>query len=171
MSNEYKDWIDEGLDVKPIVIKKNIQGDTRSAQGEVDFETFQKSNDMHIQDVNNIMQYLAEELVYAGVNHDRTKKRYEKQFYREFTDSRKNNWDFSESAWYKKHIEMERHHINSRVPKAVNLIDVLEMIADCTAAGLARSGNVRPIEIDKDVLYEAFKNTCQMVEDVCVLEE
>lgn len=170
MSNEYKDWLESDGE-STVVIKRNIQGDTRSAQGNVDFETFQKSNDMHIKDVSNIMNYLAEECIYSGSNHDFTKKKYEKQFYKEFTDSRKNNWDFSDSDWYKKHVSMERHHINSQVPEDVNLIDVLEMIADCTAAGLARSGSVRPIEIDKDVLYEAFLNTCELVKSVCVLKD
>ncbi|MBR0328198.1 MAG: hypothetical protein IIX05_01450 [Selenomonadaceae bacterium] len=33
------------------------------------------------------------------------------------------------------------------------MFDVLEMIADCTSAGLARSGEIREITIDKDVLY------------------
>lgn len=52
----------------------------------------------------------------------------------------------------------------------VNLINVLEMIADCTAAGFARSGKVRPITIDKDVLYKAFENTCKMVLGMCELK-
>ena len=38
-----------------IIIKKNPNGDTRTAKGEVTFEEFAHSNDMHISDVNNIM--------------------------------------------------------------------------------------------------------------------
>ena len=89
----------------------------------------------------------------------------------EFTYARNNNTDFRESEWYKMHIKTERHHINDYVQENVDLIDVLEMIADCTSAGLARSGDVREITIDKDVLYKAFQNTCKLVKDMCVLEK
>lgn len=57
----------------------------------------------------------------------------------------------------------ERHHIKDHCPDDVDLVDVLEMIADCTAAALARSGGLKyPLEIDKDVLYKAFENTCEL---------
>lgn len=154
-----------------IVIKKNPNGDTRTAQGEVDFDTFSKSNDMHIRDVSNIMNFFADMCEYSGQSHDYTKKEFEQKFYNEFTFARKNNTDFRDSEWYKIHIKTERHHINDFQHEDVDLIDVLEMIADCTSAGLARSGNIREIMIDKDVLYKAFKNTCLLVKDVCVLEE
>ena len=154
-----------------IIIKKNPNGDTRTAQGNVSFEVFAKANDMHISDVSNIMNMFADMCEYSGESHDFTKKSKEKQFYDEFTYARKNDTDFRESDWYKMHIKTERHHINDYVHEDVDLIDVLEMIADCTSAGLARSGNVREITIDKEVLYKAFQNTCKLVKDMCKLEE
>lgn len=96
---------------------------------------------------------------------------YEKQFYDEFMYSRNNKTDFREAEWYKNHIKEERHHINDFVHENVDLIDVLEMIADCTSAGLARSGEVREITIDKDVLYKAFQNTCKLTKEMCKLVE
>lgn len=152
-----------------IIIKKNPNGDTRTAEGKVTFEMFQKSNDMHINDVKNIMDFFADLCEYNGENHDFTKKKYEKQFYEEFVYSRMNKTDFRESEWYKNHIKEERHHINDFVHDDVDLFDVLEMIADCTSAGLARSGEVREITIDKDVLYKAFQNTCKLTKDMCKL--
>ena len=51
-------------------------------------------------------------------------------------------------------------------------MDVLERIADSTAAALARSGGLKyPLEIDKDILYKAFENTCKMVLDACELKD
>ena len=44
-------------------------------------------------------------------------------------------------------------------------------IADCTSAGLARSGSVREITIDKDVLYKAFQNTCELIKEMCELKD
>lgn len=154
-----------------IIIKKNPNGDTRTAKGEVSFEEFAHANDMHINDVKNIMDFYADLCKYNGENHDFTKKKYEKQFYDEFVYSRMNNVKFTESEWYKNHIKEEHHHINSFVHNDVDLFDVLEMIADCTSASLARSGNVREITIDKDVLYKAFQNTCKLTKNMCKLVE
>ena len=154
-----------------IIIKKNPNGDTRTAKSEVSFEEFAHANDMHINDVKNIMDFYADLCKYNGENHDFTKKKYEKQFYDEFVYSRMNNVKFTESEWYKNHIKEERHHINSFVHNDVDLFDVLEMIADCTSASLARSGNVREITIDKDVLYKAFQNTCKLTKNMCKLVE
>ena len=134
-----------------IIIKKNPNGDTRTAKGEVSFEEFAHANDMHINDVKNIMDFYADLCEYNGENHDFTKKKYEEQFYDEFTYSRINKTDF--------------------VHDDVDLFDVLEMIADCTSASLARSGNVREITIDKDVLYKAFQNTCKLTKNMCKLVE
>lgn len=134
-----------------IIIKKNPNGDTRTAKGEVSFEEFAHANDMHINDVKNIMDFYADLCKYNGENHDFTKKKYEEQFYDEFTYSRINKTDF--------------------VHDDVDLFDVLEMIADCTSASLARSGNVREITIDKDVLYKAFQNTCKLTKNMCKLVE
>lgn len=62
------------------------------------------------------------------------------------------------------HLETERHHLFSRVPEDVNLIDVLEMIADCVCAGISRgNGEVRRIELDSKVLQMAVDNTVEML--------
>ena len=155
-----------------VKIKKSPNGDTRTAVGKVSFEEFQKANDMHIKDVSNIMNSLAKMIQDTGKTHDWTKKEREKQFYEEFTDARENGKSFTKSDWYQNHIVDERHHIKDHVPDDVDLVDVLEMIADCTAAALARSGGLKyPLDIDKDVLYKAFENTCKMVLDACELKD
>lgn len=154
-----------------IIIKKSPNADSRTAQGNVSFSEFAKSTDMHISDVRNIMWKLADYMKDIGAIHDWTKKEYEEEFYKEFTSARKEGTKFTESSWYQNHIKEERHHINSYVHEDVDLLDVFEMIADCTSAGLARSGDVREITIDKDVLYKAFQNTCELVKNMCVLEE
>lgn len=109
-----------------IIIKKNPNGDTRTAVGEVIFEEFAHANDMHIGDVKNIMNMYGDICRYNGKNHDFTKKKYEKQFYDEFMYSRTNKTDFRESDWYKNHINEEYHHINDYVHESVDLFDVLE---------------------------------------------
>lgn len=49
------------------------------------------------------------------------------------------------------------------VPKDVNLLDVLEYIADCVMAGMARSGEVYALEMSPELLNEAFLNTIDIL--------
>ena len=53
--------------------------------------------------------------------------------------------------------------MNDKVPKDVNLIDVLEMICDCVSAGLARTGEVYDVTLSGETLQKAFKNTVDML--------
>ena len=137
-----------------IKIKKNPNGDTRTAPKNVSFEDFQEANDMHISDVSDVMYELCRMIDNRGTNHDCTKKSQEKLFYDNFLSTMNKGTDFTKDEWYQIHIKAERHHLLSHCPDDVNLIDVLEMIVDCTCAGLARSGEVRPMEINDDILND-----------------
>ena len=41
-----------------IIIKKNPNGDTRTASKKISYEEFQEANDMHKRDVYEVMKYL-----------------------------------------------------------------------------------------------------------------
>ena len=148
---------------RTIIIEKNPNGDTRTAPKNISFEQFQEANDMHRADVNAVMKYLAHLIHKTGLKHDYTKKSDEELFYDNFLSTMNNSTNFVEDEWYQLHVNTERHHLFSRCPEDVNLIDVLEMIADCTCAGLARSGEVRDLEISTDILEKAVKNTVQLI--------
>ena len=154
-----------------IKIKKNPNGDTRTAPKNVSFKDFQEANDMHISDVNNVMKFLSNCVIFRGMLHDYTKKSQEKLFYDNFLSTINNGTDFIKDEWYQFHVQMERHHLLSHCPDDVNLIDVLEMIVDCTCAGLARSGEVRPMEINDDILHKAIDNTVELIKSVVEVEE
>ena len=72
---------------------------------------------------------------------------------------------FKQTEWWDKHRKENRHHLMEAdgVPEDVNLIDVLDMIADCVMAGMARSGSVYPLNIPNDVLVKAFQNTVELL--------
>jgi hypothetical protein len=150
---------------RTIIIEKNPNGDTRTAPKNISFKQFQEANDMHRADVNAIMKYLARLVHKAGLKHDYTKKSDEDLFYENFLSTINNGTNFVEDEWYQLHVNEERHHLLSRCPEDVNLIDVIEMIADCTCAGLARSGEVRDLEISTDILEKAVKNTVKLIID------
>ncbi len=49
------------------------------------------------------------------------------------------------------------------MPDDVNLIDVLDYIADNVMAGMGRSGQVRPMRLSYEVLDTAFQNTVALL--------
>lgn len=146
-----------------ITIYKNPNGDTRTAKKDVSFEEFQEANDMHIDDVKSVMYELSRMIDQTGERHDCTKKSQERMFYNNFLSTMNNGTDFVNDEWYQLHIKAERHHLLSHCPDDVNLIDVLEMISDCVCAGMARSGEIRDLEIDNEILNRAVKNTAEMI--------
>ena len=153
-----------------IKIKKNPNGDTRTAPKNVSFEDFQEANDMHISDVSSVMYEISRMINNRGTNHDYTKKSQEKLFYENFLSTMNKGTDFTKDEWYQIHIKEERHHLLSNCPNDVNLIDILEMIVDCTCAGLARSGEVRPMEINDDILHKAIDNTIELIKSMVEVE-
>lgn len=154
-----------------IKIKKNLNGDTRTAPKGVTFEQFQEANDMHINNVEEVMREIANLVEKAGELHDCTKKTQERMFYRDFVNTQENGADFVNGEWYQLHVNAERHHLLSNCPDDVNLIDVLEMIADCTCAGLARSGEIRDLEINFEILERAAKNTAELIKSMVEVVE
>ena len=154
-----------------IKIKKNLNGDTRKAPKNVSFEDFQEANDMHISDASSVIHELSRIVDNRGMIHDWTKKAQEKLFYDNFLSTINNGTDFIKVEWYQFHVQMELHHLLAHCPDDMNLIDVLEMIIDCTCAGLARSGEVRHMEINDDVLHKAIDNTVELIKSVVEVEE
>lgn len=160
--------------MKKIEIKRNSLGDIRTAERVPTFEEFENSNILHRADVGNMMCRLADDIIAQGSIHDWTKIRepHSSLFYRELCAKIEGKIDsFSDGEWYPMHCKTERHHLTKFVPDDVNLIDVLEMVCDCVCAGMARSGNVYPIEIPSEVLQKALANTVQMCIDAVVVKE
>ena len=154
-----------------VTIYKNPNGDTRTAPKNVSFEEFQEANDMHREDVNQVMYELSQMIDKRGENHDCTKKSQERMFYKNFLSTMNEGTDFVNDEWYQLHIKAERHHLLSHCPDDVNLIDVLEMISDCVCAGMARSGEIRDLEIDSDILNRAVQNTAKIIKDMIEVKE
>lgn len=147
-----------------IIIYKSRKADTRSAESNVSKDELFMDTLSHITDVKNVGNWLAYKLQGQVLDHDYTKLEYLDEFYEDFTNVlHSENRNFKEMPWFKERHLKERHHLNDSVPEDVNLIDVLEMVIDCTVAGLARSGNVYDIDIPYDVLKKAINNTKDLI--------
>lgn len=149
--------------MKKIIIVKNKNADTRSAEQAVSFDELADSTKSHISDVGRVMDFFISRLRKKAVLHDYTKLDSLNLFYDNFSEAQKTGADFTKMAWYKMHVNAERHHLHDRTPDDVNLFDVLERIADITAAGMARTGKFTSDELDPEILQKAYQNTIKMV--------
>lgn len=144
-----------------IKIVKSPNADTRTAKKNITKDELLSQTISHIFDVQRVGVMLADMLKNQVSEHDHTKIDYIDEFYQDFV-SGKQGAEFKSLPWWQKHMT-ERHHLNDSVPEDVNLIDVLEMVIDCTVAGLARSGSVYDITIPNEVLVKAISNTKDLI--------
>lgn len=154
--------------IKMIKIKKSLTADTRTCNAsEVKKSQLKDSSIQHIEDVSKGLGLLASMMYDAAVNHDHDKLTGINEFHSDFITN------FEKTEWYENHKKVNRHHLLTQdgVPQDVNLIDVLEMIVDCVMAGMGRSGSVYPLEIDSEVLKNAFDNTVDLIKNKVIVEE
>ena len=145
-----------------IRITKSPSADTRSADHLISKQELLDSTRSHISDVRRAMAWLAQKIINAAVEHDKTKMSCFDEFFRQFRHAQETgHWGI---GWYDQiHIQEERHHLNDNCPDDVNLIDVLEMICDGVMAGMARSGKYRYEPISNELLQKAYENTIKML--------
>ena len=144
-----------------ITIVKSPNADTRTAKKDITKDELLSQTVSHIFDVQRVGVMLADMLKNQLSEHDHTKIDHIDEFYKDFT-TRFEGYEFKKLPWWQIH-KTERHHLNDSVPDDVNLIDVLEMVIDCTVAGLARSGSVYDITIPNEVLVKAINNTKDLI--------
>lgn len=150
-----------------ITIHPSKTADTRSCDfANVSQETLLESSKQHIQDVGAAMGFFGILLCEQAERHDLDKISDIEGFHRDFVTG------FKETTWWDNHRKVNRHHLlqDDGVPQDVNLIDVLDMIADCVMAGMARTGDVYPLDIKPEVLMAAFQNTVTLLKSKVVVQ-
>ena len=150
-----------------VKIRKNTNGDSRVADHIPTINEFDIANDAHRSDVRNLVNAFCEYLKTNSNPHDWTKVRepYRSMFYRDMCATLEGRLpNFMEGEWARQHYyKNERHHLATYAPEDVNMFDVIEMICDCVAAGMARSGEVHEVEIPDGALQRAVKNTVEIL--------
>jgi hypothetical protein len=143
-----------------IQIEKSATADTRTCDfTNTSKETLLASSRQHIGDVQEALRFMIRKLDEAAEVHDHDKISDIDGFHRDFITG------FKQTTWWDNHRKVNRHHLlnSDGVPADVNLIDVLDMICDCVMAGMARSGEVYPLNIDTEILRLAFDNTVELL--------
>lgn len=141
-----------------ITIDKSETADTRTCDfTNVSKETLLASSRQHIGDVVQALSFFQGMLTRAAAAHDTDKLTDIDGFHRDFVTG------FKQTTWWDAHRKLNRHHLNNAdgIPEDVNLIDVLDFIADCVMAGMARSGSVYDLKLPPELLERAFQNTVQ----------
>lgn len=145
-----------------ILIRKSETADTRTCDyANVTKETLLKSSAQHIGDVAEALRFFRERLALAAANHDPDKITDIDSFHADFVTG------FAQTGWWDRHRKYNRHHLTQEdgVPSDVNLIDVLDFIADCVMAGMARSGSVYPLKLSPELMERAFQNTVTLLKE------
>jgi hypothetical protein len=152
-----------------IQIKQSKTADTRTCDfASTSKETLLASSLQHIGDVAKAISFFQSKLTESAGSHDYDKLTLIDWFHKDFVTG------FKQTEWYDNHRKIHRHHLAAPdgVPDDVNLIDVLEYIADCVMAGMARSGSVYGLVASDDLLQKAFLNTVELLKnEVCVESE
>lgn len=149
-----------------IRIHKSKTADTRTCDfANTDKATLLASSRQHIGDVAKALAFFSGKLVEAAGEHDYDKLTAIDWFHSDFVTG------FKQTGWWDNHRKIHRHHINMAdgVPEDVNLLDVLEHVADCVMAGMARSGSVYELKLSDELLQKAFKNTVKLLCDQTML--
>ena len=113
----------------------------------------------HIGDVVQGLNFFVDYLMTAAGKHDYDKLTDIDWFHSDFQT------DFKKTGWWDNHRRIHRHHLAQEdgVPINVNLLDILEYIADCVMAGMARTGEVYELEMTPALLDTAFTNTVELL--------
>lgn len=149
-----------------IKVTPSPTADTRTCDvSQVDKSTLLNSSRQHIADVVAGLAFFIGKLTQAAGEHDYDKLTEIDWFLRDFKTG------FKETSWWDNHRQMHRHHLDKPdgVPPDVNLLDVLEHIADCVMAGMARSGSVYKLELSSALLQKAFSNTVELLKSQVVV--
>jgi hypothetical protein len=117
------------------------------------------SSVQHISDVGKALAFFVGLLTQQAVRHDTDKLTDIDSFHVDFLTK------FEQTGWWDRHRALNRHHLTATdgIPDDVNLIDVLDFIADCVMAGMGRSGSVYPLQLPPELLERAFQNTVELL--------
>jgi hypothetical protein len=143
-----------------IVIQKSETADTRTCDyANVTREKLLASSRQHIGDVREALAFFGSRLMRAAADHDTDKITDIDGFHADFVTG------FKQTGWWDRHRALNRHHLmqDDGIPDDVNLIDVLDFIADCVMAGMARSGSVYDLKLPPELLEVAFQNTVELL--------
>lgn len=160
-------WLAYMEQIVSIHIRPSPTADTRTCDfTKVSKDTLLESSQQHIRDVGQALAFFSSLLTMQAVRHDTDKLTDIDGFHGDFLTG------FKEQGWWTRHRALNRHHLlqEDGIPVDVNLVDVLDFIADCVMAGMARSGSVYELKLPAELLERAFQNTVDLLKRQVVVD-
>lgn len=149
-----------------ITIQPSPTADTRTCDfANVSKETLLASSKQHIHDVRKALDFFMAKVCEAGQNHDPDKLTDIDGFHADFVTG------FKQTGWWDRHRQLNRHHIDHQdgIRDDVNLIDVLDHIADVVMARMGRGGEFTPVQLPPELLQRAVENTIALLKQQVVV--
>lgn len=142
-----------------IQIRKNPYSDTRSCDYKnVTKEQLLTASEAHIDDVFRALMFFSTRLGELAHAHDKDKTLDIDGFHANFLTG------FAERDWLDRHYVKNRHHLaEGAIPDDVNLLDVLDFVADQVMSSAAR-GTFRPAVLPGELLQRALANTVALLQ-------
>jgi len=150
-----------------IQINRTVNADSRSGRTKIAVADLEEATLHHVEHVRKGFEFFIQLFEETAANHDHTKFATMEHFHKTLT-TQKPGKEVKESPWYRMHTTNERHHLNTRIPEDVNLVDVFEWIIDCVMAGKARAGEVSYKEFERlpyEAMVRAIRNTAKMLDE------
>lgn len=150
-----------------IEIRKSATADTRTCDyASVSRDQLFESSLQHIEDVRMALRFFSERIMDSAAAHDRDKLTDVAGFHNDFVTG------FAQTGWWDRHRRLNRHHLTHEdgIPEDVNLVDVLDFVADCVMAGMGRSGSVYQLNLPDGLLQRAFQNTVTLLKSNVVVK-
>ncbi len=144
-----------------IIVQRSSTADTRTSDfANTSKEELLKASELHIEDVRAGLNFFRELLAQSGVVHDYDKLTDIDSFHADFVTG------FKQTGWWDRHRQLNRHHITvpDGIRPNINLIDVLDYVADVVMARAARGAKF-PIVLPPELLEKAFYNTVALLEE------
>ncbi len=151
---------------RDIVLKDSSNGDSRTCKDDVTLEDVYDAVLIHRSDVEHALKWFVEDLICRSEDHDYDKVSDIDTYGNMVVNGVKDD-EFLASEWWHKHITEQRHHVTNYCPIDVNLLDILEMIADRVVAEKGRTGSINTeyLKIDSDILIRAYWNTVRLLDE------
>jgi len=155
-----------------IKIKRSRSADSRTAEYLPSLNEVINATIQHQNDVREALQWLQHKLYNIGLRHDYSKLYNMTEFYDSYVKSYEDkNYTFCKDKWYSEIHSKERHNLQDYPPDDINLLDVLEYIADRVMGDLGRWGRYKEYKLSPELLTKAYNNTIELLKNNSEVEE
>lgn len=146
-------------------IKYNPNSDSSYAEKEPNLEEMVDACVTHNKNISSVLYTLANSIKKRGDKHDWSIMTSLDEYTEAYIASLRGANEFENSEYFLQHALLENHHLDKIHNENTNLFDVIEYIVDRSVISKERNDPSKTIELDPQILIEAFNNTIKQIND------